>query len=209
MFRRLVPLAVVVLAAVPAAQAKAPPYSVSLCGSRGACVAFTPQDNEWVPWYEGGAVAPGAPAPYYVVRYRWHAADPEQRLYWIPSSRLARDVNQGVIRWFTVNSSTFERYSGGVAPFRPALTRVTVAGRAVRAPATYLRLFAAGRATHVFPAVSWLRIRLASASPSPWTEPGADVRVSTTGGYLLRDGTVFAIPTRLANRVRRRLSLAG
>lgn len=167
------------------------------------------QDAERMPvWRTDGSVAPGAPAPYYVVRYRWRDTDAEQRMYWIPSRGLVRESTQNLVRWFKVAPSSLQEFTAGLAPIAvPRLTRVTVAGRAVRAPATYMRLFAVGRATNVFPAVGWLRLHLFSDRTSPWTD-GADVRISRSGAYLLRDDTVFVIPERLAERVRRALSLA-
>jgi hypothetical protein len=209
MSRRLAPLAFVVLAAVPAAQAKAPPEGVKLCGAASACVSIGWQDAERMPiWHADRSVAPAAPAPFYVVHYRWGATQPEQRMYWIPSRGVVRESTSSLVRWFRVAPSSLEPFTAPLRPIAvPRPTRVTVAGRAVRAPATYLRLFSVGRPTNVFPAVQWLRLRFTASAASPWTEPGADVQISTSGGYLLRDNTVFVISSQLASRVRRGLSL--
>ena len=212
MIRWLAPLAVVVLAAaVPAAQAKAPPQGVKLCGAGGKCVSLGWQDAERMPvWHSDGTAAPGAPAPYYVVRYRWRDSDPEQRMYWIPSRGLVRETSENVVHWFRVAPTLLREFTGGLAPVAvPRVTRVTVGGHAVRAPSSYLRLFSVGHRVNIFPAVSWLRIRIRPSSFSPWTEPGADVQISARGAYLLRDNVVFVIPKRLADRARRGLSLAA
>jgi hypothetical protein len=73
-----------------------------------------------------------------------------------------------------------------------------------------VKLFSIGRATNEWPGVSgWLRIRFTASGASPWTDASANVRISNSGSYLLRDDTVFTIPKRIADRIRRGLALAG
>jgi hypothetical protein len=212
MLRRLMPIAAVLLFAAPAAEAKGPPDGVKVCGAGGACVAIGRQDAERMPLWSHASrpVAPGGPAPYYVLHYRWRSTDPEETTYWIPSRNLARFVSPSLVSWFRVPKSSLEEFTGDLAPVAaPRITSVTVGSRSVRAPATYLRLFSVGHATTVWPAVSgWLRVRFTARAPSPWTDASAGVRISTDGGYLLRDDTVFTIPKRIADRARRGLSLA-
>jgi hypothetical protein len=208
--RWLTPVLAVLSLAVPAAQAKAPP-DVKICGASG-CVAIAPTDAEQLPlWHTMGAATPGAPAPFYVFRWRWRKTDPEETAFWIPSRQLARFVNPNLVSWYQVDIQAATRLAAGLAPIAvPKVTRVTVGARAARSPATYMSLFAIGRATNVWPAVSgWLRIRFTASGPSPWTDPTANVRISSTGNYLLRDDTVFTIPPRIADRVRRGLALTG
>jgi hypothetical protein len=208
--RWLTPVLAVLFLAVPAAQAKAPP-DLRICGASG-CVAIAQNVAEQLPlWHTMDAAAPGAPAPFYVFRWRWRTTDPEETAFWIPSRQLVRFVNPNLVSWYRVDMHAATPFAAGLAPIAvPKVTRVTVGGRPVRSPATYVRLFSIGRATNVWPAVSgWLRIRFAASGPSPWTDGTANVRISRTANYLLRDDTVFAIPKGIADRVRRGLALTG
>lgn len=198
------------LFAVPAAQAKAPP-DVRICGASG-CAAIAQSDAERLPlWSTSGATAPGAPAPFYVLQYRWKTTDPYETVYWIPSRNLVRFTSEALVSWYRVPRRAFEPFALGLAPIPvPKITAVTVGRRAVRAPSSYLKVFSAGRATNEWPGVSgWLRVRFTASAASPWTDARADVRVSNTASYLLRDDTVFVIPKRLADRIRHRLPLTG
>jgi hypothetical protein len=208
--RWVMPVFVVVTLAVPAAQAKAPPDGVRLCGAGGACVSIGRQDAERMGvWGLSGAVDPGRPAPYYVLHYRWGADAPEQTSYWIPSSGLFRTVSPSLVSWYRVPRNSMETVTAGIAPIAvPTVISVTVAGKPAREPSTYLRLFSIGRRTHIWPGSTWLRIRFTATASSPWTDASAGVRIAKEGAYLLRDDTVFTIPKRLAHRARRGLSLA-
>jgi hypothetical protein len=208
--RWLTPVLAVVFFAVPAAQAKAPP-DVRICGASG-CVAIAQNDAERLPlWGRTGGVAPAAPAPFYVFQYRWKTSDPYETVYWIPSRHLLRFTSDSLVSWYRVSDGAFQPFAAGVAPIAvPRITRVTVGGRAVRAPGSYVKLFSIGRSTNEWPGVSgWLRIRFTASGASPWTDASANVRISSTGSYLLRDDTVFTIPKRIADRIRRGLALAG
>jgi hypothetical protein len=208
--RCLTPVLAVLFLAVPAAQAKAPP-DVKICGASG-CVAIAQNDAERLPlWHTMRPAAPGAPAPFYVFRWRWRTTDPEGTAFWIPSRQLVRLVSPNLVRWYRVDMQAATPFAPGLAPIVvPKVTRVTVGGCDVRRPATYMRLFSMGRATNVWPAVSgWLRIRFTATKPSPWTDATANVRISATANYLLRDDTVFMIPPRIADRARRGLALTG
>ena len=210
MARWLTPVLAVLFLAVPAAQAKAPP-DVKICGVSG-CVAIAQNDAERLPlWSRTGAVAPGAPAPFYVFQYRWKTTDRYESVYWIPSRNLLRFTAPALVSWYRVPGAALLPFASRLAPIPvPRITGAMVGGRAVRAPATYVKLFSIGHATNVWPAVSgWLRIRLTASGPSPWTDATANVRISNTANYLLRDDTVFTIPNRIADRIRRGLALTG
>ena len=195
--------------AVPAAQAKAPPLGVKICGAT-ACRSVSQEDAERMGiWHLASSVTPGKPAPFYVVRYRWNAKDPEQTSYWIPSTGLLRVVTPNLISWYRFGRGALEPFvTDPAAITMPRITAVTVRGRAVRGPASYVRLFTEGRRVDVWPEYSWLRVRFTSTAPSPWTDASADVRISSGGAFLLRDDIVFAIPKRMADRVRRGLALS-
>jgi hypothetical protein len=198
------------LLAVPAARAKAPP-DVKICGVSG-CVAIAQQDAERLPlWSTTGAVAPGPSAPFYVFHYRWKTTDRYRLVYWVPSRNLLRFTSEALVSWYRVPGAALQPFASGLAPIPvPKITAVTVGGRSVRSPASYLRLFSIGRATNEWPGVSgWLRLRFTASGASPWTDASANVRISNTANYLLRDDTVFVIPRRLADRIRRGLPLTG
>jgi hypothetical protein len=211
MIRRFTLVVAVLIFAVPAAQAKAPPNGATLCGAGGACVPLTSQESETLQiWHVSGESAPGAPAPYYALRVRWQASGPEEMFYWIPSRGLVRKQYEwGGVGWFRVPShQTLPLSVAGIAPIAmPRVTAATVGGRRVKAPATYLRLLTAGRKVSINPIIDWLRVRFVTATPSPFTDANTDVRLAKDGAYLLRDRFVFKIPERLADRARRGLAL--
>ena len=89
------------------------------------------------------------------------------------------------------------------------VTRVTVGGRPVRDPQSYLRLFGRGDQDGPVREPHWLRISFTPATANPWTDEATDVRVSRRGGYLLIDGATIRIPLQLAQRIRRGASLRG
>ena len=211
MVRRFAFVAAVLTVAVPAAQAKAPPNGTVFCGAADACVSLTWQQAEELRlWTPIGERAPSAPAPYYALHVRWTADSAEELFYWIPSRGVVRRVyDWGGVGWFRVGAQPLTPPVAGIAPIAvPQVTAATVGGRRVKSPATYLRLFSAGRAVDVSPVSEWLRVRFVASERSPWTDPETDLRISKTGGYLWRDRFVFRIPVHLADRARRGLPLA-
>ena len=99
------------------------------------------------------------------------------------------------------------RVRHGLEPLRLQLTRVTVGGRPVRAPATYVRLFRRGRWMPGSSATHWLRVRFESAVPSPWTDDVAEYLLSRRGRDLVVDVDVLRIPAAVAQRARLGLPL--
>jgi hypothetical protein len=204
-------VALVVFAA-PAAQAKAPPNGVTFCGAGDACVSLTFQEAESLHlWTPVGGTAPAAPAPYYAMHVIWQPGGTEQMFYWLPSRGLVRRLNEmGDVSWLRVPAQSLPSSLIDFKPITmPKITRVTVGGRKVRAPATYLRLLSAGRVVSISPVIDWLRVRFVAAAPSPFTDASSDVRIAKEGAYLYRDRFVFKIPQRLADRARRGLALTG
>jgi hypothetical protein len=191
-----------------AAQAKAPPSGMDVCGPT-ACVHVAANEAEQF-WIRAGEVGHAtAAAPYYVLR--WHfEAEPEQSAYFVPAT--------GGLRWLDRNGwSTVSR--AGVAALKqplsriepyaaPAPTYVTVGRRVARQPETYLRLFD-GTPSVLFPATSWLRVTLRSSEPSPWTNGSALIQLGKTVPYVVVDGWTFRIPRAVAKRARLGLSLRG
>src|SRR5207248_10053591 len=89
----------------------------------------------------------------------------------------------------------------------PSVKRVTVGGRAVRDPASYVRVWAVGKPAKPLHPGGWLRVRMTTVSESPWSDALTDIRVSRRGGWLYRDGTFFRVPAKFAARIRARLPL--
>src|SRR5438552_2890122 len=88
-----------------------------------------------------------------------------------------------------------------------AAALAAVGGRPVRAPATYVRLFRRGRWMPGSSATHWLRVRLESAVPSPWTDDVAEYLLSRRGRDLVVDVDVLRIPAAVAQRARLGLPL--
>jgi hypothetical protein len=191
-----------------AAQAKAPPTGVQVCGASG-CVNLASGQAEMFWRQATGAGRPVAPGAFYA--FRWHFdAEPEQSAYFVPDRHAVRWLEpQGWGTLETLAVDAIERSLAGMEPFpAPALTRVTVGGRQVAAPETYLALLG-GKPTWIWPAGSWLNVKLTSATPSPWTNGALTIRLNRSRPYVVVDGWVFRIPKDVALRARRGLALRG
>jgi hypothetical protein len=207
----------VVLAAlfvVAGAPAKAPPGGVDICGADTACVHLTWQQAEsnWALWSSANApsAAPGAVAPFLLVRWQW-PGQAEQTAYYVPANGQVRQHDStGLTSWLKVaNAPELRRMTAGLTPYPvPEVTRVTVAGRPVRDPQSYLRMFGAGESWFATILPRFLPITFTSNEPSPWTDGADDYFISRKGRLLWIDGNIVRIPLQLAQRIRARRSLA-
>lgn len=209
--RRLVAASLLVVAALlaPSAAGKAPPNGVDVCGIGNACAHLTTQQIE-TEWSLFSAVDSGvAPAPvgrFYVVRWSWgDRGAPTNTGYYVPGAGMTRQLDdRGAAIWQPLqHPRPIRQLASTVTPFpAPVFTRVTVGGRAVRDPRSYTKLF--GRGVDAFPIIlpAWIRIRFTAPSPNPWSDPGADIRISRRGALLWEDGWIVKIPRRLAQQVR-------
>jgi hypothetical protein len=198
------------------AQAKAPPDGVDICGATGTCVHVTMEaaENEWALWLQGSqtdadATAP-APSAFYVVR--WHWDSDARTAYYVPAAGRVRQLDErGAPGWWRVHDpASLRQLTSGLEAFTvPTIARVTVGGREVRDPQSYLQLFGRGRTWWPLNQQHWLRVRVTADAASPWTDAASDLRISRRGRYLWVDGTIFKIPLQLARRVRSRVSLRG
>jgi hypothetical protein len=198
---------------VGAAQAKAPPGGLDVCGQSG-CVhlAWGEAEQFWVHAHNTGGPARPAPGPFYILRWHWNPAE-EESAYLVPG-RLAVRWNSGTghaASWGGVDRSAIdlvEQAAARVDPYpTPSLTRVTVGGRAVREPQTYFKLLS-GRQTWLFFTSVWLRVKFESPVVSPWTDGSSIVRLSKKRPYVSIDGWFYRIPKDVAQRARRGLSLS-
>jgi hypothetical protein len=101
--------------------------------------------------------------------------------------------------------------TGGVTPFEaPRITRVEIAGKVARDPASYIRLFRLHSDTNDYPQDGdWRSIRVVTALPSPWSTPAATLEYSPSTDVLWRGSEFVEVPSRLASRLEARESLAG
>jgi hypothetical protein len=196
------------------AQAKAPPDGVQICGADGACLQVdrSVAEDEWSLWGTAGyATEPAAVSRFYLVRWHW-PNQPEQIAYYVPAAGKVRQLDdRGRGLWFDLHDPrTLRNETAALVGFAaPHVARVTVGGRPVRDPQSYLRLFGKGRQDWPVTEPRWLRISFAPATANPLTDEATDVRVSRRGGYLLIDGATVRIPLQLAQRIRRGASLRG
>ena len=87
-----------VLVLVPAAQAKAPPTGIDVCGAANVCTHISGSDAERMPGlFIGGSGAsfrmPAAPAPFFLVRWQWGSDQPVQTTYYVPGADRVRRFN--------------------------------------------------------------------------------------------------------------------
>jgi hypothetical protein len=201
-------------------EAKGPLADLQLCG---VSVCITIDDAATVPlseaiffWYTDKA-APAEPQTYYLLRWSGGVgAMNTEHAFWMPSAGLIRrfDPLSLSARWKGISGSlaaALQPAATGLQPFPlPELTRVVLGHRVARDPRSYVGLLSGGTPVKSWAAAhGWLRVRIASLQPSPWTDVGADLQISRTGGFVWRDGSVFRIPLRLARLVRRGASLAA
>ena len=194
------------------AAAKAPMAGTDICGANG-CVrlAFPDAESFWARSHDA-APAP-APARFYVIRWQWTDDSPEQTAYWIPAGAAVRwDYGGEDIAWADVDGATnarLRRLAASIEPYSlPLPTRVTIGGRDVRAPQTYLRLFR-GREVYTWPATPWLQIRIEAAAPSPWTDGRSTFMLARNKPYVIVDHWVYRIPKKLSAEAHRLVALRG
>jgi hypothetical protein len=197
-----------------AAQAKAPPGGVDICGP-SACAHLGMADAEqlWIGQTGSMSAARTVPGSFYVLRWSWSPGE-NDTAYLVPGSAALRWNTASGQRaaWTGVDTTTLElvrRVAAGIEPYAtPTLTRVTVGGREVAEPQTYLQLFA-GKVTWKDVGGRWWTVRLESAAPSPWTDGSLLVRVSRNHPYVSIDGMVFRIPRPIVRQARFGLALTG
>jgi hypothetical protein len=213
--KKLVLVLIVSALAVPAvAQAKGA-LGVEVCGADGC------QQQRFASYHEtggepftgkGGIVTPAKPGPW--LRGAILIGDPsagkvfgripflyvtgadlmvdpgdsnEQPAWWHPKGELATLVHA---------------LARKVTPFAaPKQVAVSVNGRAVQDPSSYLTLFTTGKRTDAFPKTDqFVQITFQSKSETPWTT-GNDVLLYTADRLLLRDGEIVALSGSMSDRI--------
>jgi hypothetical protein len=200
--------------------------SLKLCGPNSCATIDDPTAIQR--WSESNGFDPVGtppPAPYYRLDTTIAGAPGETfdngktsmtwSQWWVPSAGALRGTDES-------NEAVWSRQSGRsnaifaaavrhVDPFpAPVITAATVGGKSAADPASYARLFdSKWRLTSNWNASDWLRVRLSSATPSPWTDGQGVLRYSPRKRALLRDGgMVYAVPRAVAARLAHARSLS-
>jgi hypothetical protein len=172
----------------------------SVCGASGCTqVAGAPPLMGW-----GGATTwSTAPWPYYVVHMRYGDA------YWLPGPRWFADASSlrdciTAYCWTrlpTDDVALLRRATAGLEPFQPHLARVTVGGRRVADPDSYLPLLGDLHWAFARPELHGIRIALRPARPNPWIAGPAVVRYDREHRVLQRSDGYFKVPPTLAEKL--------
>lgn len=213
-----------VLTVTSGAQAKEPPDGFRLCAPH-RCVAIGPGDGEplAISLFFGGSVelwTPKVPvAPFYTLYWKFQQGETHFG-YYVPLLNAVRFVGSptstdyypdAAVHWLKLDANAqhiFGRVTSSLQPFpTPTPSGVTVGGRAVRDPASYMVLWSVGTTTYNWPRGGFMPIKITSDTLSPWTDRAAHLSIARRGGFLLRDTTILRIPARLARLVRARASL--
>jgi hypothetical protein len=206
--RRVALIVLVALVLTAGAAAKAPPSGIELCGTNG-CAAIDAQPAEQLFMLGGAPGLPARPGPFFRLRWTWETGQEETGGYWLPGENALR-----LGGWIVPDSAATAMLTAaatGLVPFpMTPPTSVRVGGRAADDPASYERLLATGsRVSTWVGAVDWIRVRLTSPEPSPWTDGSFDLRVSKGSGFVWREGAVYRIPLALARLARAGRSLTA
>jgi hypothetical protein len=198
---------------------------LKLCGP-SSCATINDRAvlERWMQSGDGGATGTPLPAPYYRFDVTVRAAAGESfdngktsvtwSQWYVPSAHAVRgESDSGTAAWVVESgraATIFHDVLSGVDPYpAPTITRATIGGRTVRDPASYARLFdPKWKIAGDWSAGDRRRIRLFSASPSPWTDGKNTLLFSPRKHTLSRDGIVFAVPKAVAARLTRARSLA-
>jgi hypothetical protein len=213
--KRLALIAAAALGVVSGASAKAPPDGFRVCGA-ASCVPITGMDAEILAinmFYGAGTkvtVAP-SPAPFYTLHWTSAQNGAQATGYYVPSANAtvttaarAPSVSPGWSGLSADAQTRLARLTAGLDPFAAATpTRVVIGGKAVRDPASYSVLWTAGWHAYAWPS-NWLSVRVFTTLPSPWQ---GSLLLARRRSLIERDGDVYAIPARLAARMRAHASL--
>jgi hypothetical protein len=160
-------------------------------------------------------VSTPAPAPFLRLEY-WVRGDrtsgPSFVQYYVPSKGVA-EVMTGPDSWTWVRpdavSAVLRRVSRKGTPFRtPRILAVTVGGKTVRDPASYVSLFGPADKADIFPdEPDWQRIVVKTSAPSPWSTSAATLEYSKNTNVLWRGNDFVTVAADIASRIEARQSL--
>ena len=195
-------------AAWPGAAAAKDIVGMNVCGSNG-CAAVAQPKNFWSGGSRGVTFA--APVGRY---YRLEVTmgdgvqTDSQTVYWLRGARLTHGADQSSFdpwsRLTPAQSQRLERAAGGLSPLQPALRRVTIDGKGVDDPSSYIRLFGRFEASYTYPPerAKTLTIVVTPAHPSPWLQHEITLRYRPELRQLERpDYEDVTLPNSLARRL--------
>jgi hypothetical protein len=193
---------------------------LKICGASG-CNTVT--DREALRGWEEesnqdpASVSIAAPGRFYTVEIAF--GDPEGNVvhsdtaYWLPNGNLMRFTNQTLEPWwqlFPNQVALYEKVASGIEAFTPELSNVTVRGRAVADPNSYLRLFGKYRyATLPRAGLHLVRIRMTASQPNPWVNGRVVLRYDAKRRLLVRPDGYFKLPKTVGRLLMKRASLGG
>jgi hypothetical protein len=193
---------------------------LKICGASG-CNTVT--DRETLRGWEGesnqdpASVSIAAPGRFYTVEIAF--GDPEGNVvhsdtaYWLPNGNLMRFQSQPQDPWwqlFPNQVSLYQKVASGIDAFTPQLSSVTVRGKTVADPNSYLRLFGKFRyATLPRGRLHLVSIKLRSSQVNPWVDGLVVLRYDAKRRLLLRPDGYFKLPKTVGRLVMKRASLGG
>jgi len=196
------------------------PKQATLCGADGCA---TTDDGRTLTSFvsRSDTGPPPPPAPFYRMTVTIDVpsdAGPAPKFDWwyVPSVNLVYRTGifgEGQETWVRPTAEAtalLQRTVRDVKPFAmPKPTKVTVGGRTVESPSSYLKLLTQGSVGHRIPSAGdWQSIRFFGA-PSPWTDGTLTLSYSKHDGLLLRGGEVVTLPRPLVEKIASGSSLGG
>jgi len=221
---RLAPfaLATVLLLFLPGQAGAKELTSVKVCGAAG-CKTVTGRallrNVIRVVEAQGKLVRTGTPAPAPFFRLEFFARGDQNAAlafteYYTPRpARIAMQIDPGALAWVEPGPlrMVLDRLTSGVKPFGTAtVTRVLVGGKAVRDPASYVRLFSLRTPTDDYPADgNWVTVDVETKGKSPWSTGAATLEYAPGTDALWRGSEFVSVPPGMASRLEARESLAA
>jgi hypothetical protein len=189
--------------------------SLKVCGASG-CNTLTDraQLGGWEPNSNPDSQSGASPQRWYAVEIGFTDGTKiihRETAYWLPDSGLMRVAGQVTEPWWKVfpnQTAMYQKLATGLDAFTPALKKVTVTGKAVADPSSYLKLFenfhyaTLGRAK-----LHLVRIRLTPAGENPWVLAPTILSYDAKQRLLVRPDGYFRLPASLGRLVMARASL--
>lgn len=135
-----------------------------------------------------------------------------ENAFWLPDTNLMRFEGQLTDPWWKASPNQITMYqkaAEGLKAFTPELSKVTVKGKPVADPSSYMRLF--GRLhyrTLPHGKLHLVKIRVVPAGTNPWVDGLVVLAYDARKHLLIRPDGYFRLPTSLGRLVLKRASLS-